>query len=247
MTRATGITTRTRTAARTAVPRAAAAEPPEDLTLRIERVATELFIRNGYHGVSYLGIAKELGITHSNVHYYYRNKSALAEAVLRRVAGDTVAATSAIWRGEGTLAQKFVRMRDWIHASYLRFNPEGKGGRPWGLLSRFSMEADALTPEMRQTIRATLKKLEADVRFAAEAAIASGELVADAPVEGISLQILSVMHLTGQLTRYASGFARLDELLMWTVTIIYRAYGSGAQDVHWPAPARRTDSGRLMA
>lgn len=37
---------------------------------QIEAVATELFIRDGYRGVSYLGIGKELGITHSNVHYY---------------------------------------------------------------------------------------------------------------------------------------------------------------------------------
>lgn len=235
MTRAAG-TSRTRAPARAAAAKQAPAEAPEELTERIERVATELFIRNGYHGVSYLGIAKELGITHSNVHYYYRTKSALADAVLKRVAGDTVAATSAIWRGDGTLAEKFVGMRDWIYASYRHFNPDGKGGRPWGLLSRFSMEADALTPEMRQTIRATLKKLEADVRYAVEAAVKSGELVSAAPADGISLQILSVMHLTGQLTRYASGFVRLDELLMWTVTIIYRAYGRGNPEVRWPAP-----------
>ena len=75
-------------------------------------MATELFIRNGYHGVSYLGIGKELGITHSNVHYYYRTKAALAEAVLKRVAKETLQATEGIWykasghelRGRGIMA-----------------------------------------------------------------------------------------------------------------------------------------------
>lgn len=213
-----------------------AAEPSGELAERIERVATELFIRNGYHGVSYLGIARELGITHSNVHYYYRNKSALAEAVLERVARETLAATSAIWRADATLADKFVAMRNWIHACYLCFNPDGKGGRPWGLLSRFSMEADALTPQMKQIIRSTLKTLEADVRYAVECAVKRKELAVASPVDGIALQILSVMHLTGQLTRYASGFARLDELLMWTITTLYRAYGVGRREVAWPAP-----------
>ena len=227
------------TAASVSWRRSASAAPPTDPTAQIEAVATELFIRNGYHGVSYLGIGKELGITHSNVHYYYRTKAALADAVLRRVAKETLRATDAIWTDSGTnLVAKFVRMRDWTYASYLLFNPNGKGGRPWGLLSRFSMEADALTPEMRQTIRTTLRKLEDEIRAAVEMAICSGELGKDTPVEGVTLQISSVMYLTGQLTRQASGFARLDELLMWTITGLLKAYGGakGAK-LHWPVLA----------
>ncbi len=43
--------------------RVASATPPTDPGEQIEVVATELFIRNGYHGVSYLGIGKALGLT----------------------------------------------------------------------------------------------------------------------------------------------------------------------------------------
>lgn len=226
--------------------RAASSPPLVDPTEQIELVATELFIRNGYHGVSYLGIGKELGITHSNVHYYYRTKAALATAVLKRVAKETLQATEGIWTDrDTTLAEKFVRMRDWTFDSYLRFNPDGRGGRPWGLLSRFSMEADALTPEMRQSVRATLLKLEDSIRAAVEISIASRELVQDAPVEGVTLQISSVMYLTGQLTRHASGFSRLDELLMWTITGLLKAYGGKSRSVIvWPAiPGRGPGSG----
>jgi AcrR family transcriptional regulator len=208
--------------------------PIED---QIAAVATELFIRNGYHGVSYLGIGKELGITHSNVHYYYRTKAALAEAVLRRVARETLGATEAIWTDrETSLAEKFVRMRDWTFGCYLRFNPDGKGGRPWGLLSRFSMEADALTADMRQTIRSTLRRLEDGIREAVQIAVAGGELARDTPVEGVTLQISSVMYQSGLLTRHAGGFARLDELLHWTIAGLLRAYGPAARaDLQWPA------------
>ncbi len=217
--------------------RAASSAPPVDLTVQIEAVATELFIRNGYNGVSYLGIGRELGITHSNVHYYYRTKAALATAVLKRVAKETLRETEGIWTARATtLVEKFVRMRDWTFESYLRFNPEGKGGLPWGLLSRFSMEADALTPEMRQNIRATLRRLEDSIRIAVETSIANRELVRDAPVDGITLQISSVMYQTGQLTRHASGFSRLDALLMWTIAALLKAYGSdGRAAVPWPA------------
>ncbi len=208
------------------VPRAGAPANPADVTERIEQVATDLFIRNGYHGVSYLGIGKQLGITHSNVHYHYRTKAALAEAVLRRVARDTLRNTGGIWTdANSSLLQKFVRMRDWTHQSYLQFNPDGSGGRPWGLLSRFSMEADALTPGMRKTIRSTLQQLEEGIRTAVRQAVASGELEQRAPIEGVTLQIASVMYLTGQLTRTAGGFKRLDELMMWTLAGAYQAYG----------------------
>lgn len=212
-----------------------------DPTAQIEAVATEMFIRNGYHGVSYLGIGKELGITHSNVHYYYRTKTELADAVLRRVAHETLQATGRIWADRGTsLHQKFVHMRDWTYLAYLRFNPGGRGGRPWGLLSRFSMEADALTPDMRQTIRATLGQLDDGIRDAVAMAIADEELASDAPVDGIALQISSVMYLTGQLTRHATGFARLDDLLRWTITGLLKAYGGKAlrQPAWPPLPAR---------
>ena len=226
-------------AARSMAPETVAPDPAG----QIAAVATDLFIRNGYHGVSYLGIGKQLGITHSNVHYYYRTKAALAEAVLRRVSRDTLASTSAIWTDQQpTLAAKFVLMREWTHASYLRFNPDGKGGRPWGLLSRFSMEADALTADMRQTIRATLRRLEDGIRSAVEMAVAAGELSRDTPVEGVTLQIASVMYLSGQLTRHAAGFSRLDELLRWTLAGLLKAYGGTRRaELRWPAcaePAR---------
>ena len=217
---------------------------PSDVTERIEQVATDLFIRKGYHGVSYLDIGKALDITHSNVHYHYRTKAALAEAVLRRVARDTLRNTEAIWTdANASLLQKFVRMRDWTHQSYLQFNPAGTGGRPWGLLSRFSMEADALAPGMRKTIRSTLQQLEEGIRNAVRQAVAAGELEKRAPIEGITLQIASVMYLTGQLTRTAAGFMRLDELMMWTLAGIYKAYGKNkAGTLKWVPLTQPDDS-----
>ncbi|RZJ21644.1 MAG: TetR/AcrR family transcriptional regulator [Haliea sp.] len=224
---------------------AATADGP---TGQIEEKATELFIRNGYHGVSYLSIGKELGITHSNVHYYYRTKAALAEAVLRRVSRETIDATDAIWLDTASsLVEKCIHMRDWTHASYLRFNPDGKGGRPWGLLSRFSMEADALTTDMRQTIRSTLRKLDDDIRAAVEMAVAAGELGPDTPVDGVTLQITSVMYLTGQLTRHASGFTRLDELMRWTIAGLLKAYGTPGATMAWPPLAATRPAKRPVA
>ena len=58
-------------------------------------------------------------------------------------------------------------------------------------------------------MRTTLRKLEGEIRAAVALAVRHGELGKDTPVEGVMVQISSVVYLTGQLTRHVSGFARL--------------------------------------
>ena len=218
------------------------AEAEPDLQARIESVAARLFITHGYNGVSYLDIARELGISHSNVHYYFRTKPVLANAVLSSVAKETLSAMGDVWAGQDTsLFDKFVAMRDWAHEQYLQFNPGGKGGRLWGLLARFSMDADSLSDEMRRLIRATLRKIEEHINTGIRSTVDSGELRADAPVDGITLQIASLISATGQVTRFAASFDRLDDLLRWTYEGIALAYGApGKAPCEWPAlPGRK--------
>jgi AcrR family transcriptional regulator len=212
-----------------------------DLATRIEEVATRLFIQHGYNGVSYLDIARELGTTHSNVHYYFRTKAKLAEAVLRSVSETTNKVTTEIWTdGDTDLLAKFIKMRDWIYSLYLMFNPAGRGSHPWGLLSRFSMEADALSSDMRATIRATLEQFEASIATGVRKAVEHGELRPDAPQAGIALHIISVMSLTGLITRHASGLDRLNELMRWTYLGIVRAYGASPTEKAWtPLPSSK--------
>ena len=160
----------------------------------------------------------------------------LAEAVLRRVADATLSAMKAIWADPRTsLFDKFAGTRDWIYGQYLLFNPGGNGGRPWGLLSRFTMEADALDPTMRRLIRGSVDRLEDHIATGVRVAVERGELVVDAPQAGITLQIAGLMAVTGQMTRHSSGFDRLDDLLRWTYAGIERAYGAtGAPARTWP-------------
>lgn len=207
-----------------------------DAMARIEGAATRLFILHGYNGVSYLDIARELGITHPSIHYYYRTKAVLAEAVLRRVAESTLEAMKGIWTDTGsTLFDKFVATRNWIYAQYLLSNPGGRGGKPWGLLWRLSMDADSLPAGMKRFLRANVDKLEDYIAAGVRAAVAERELAADAPVEGITLQIASLMSATGQVTRHSAGFERLDSLMRWTYTGFVRAYApTGARVRAWP-------------
>ena len=165
----------------------------------------------------------------------------MANAVLASVARETLAAMEGVWAGrEPSLFDKFVAMRWWAHEQYLQFNPGGKGGRMWGLLARFSMDADSLTDEMRRLIRATLRKIEEHIAAGIQATVDKGELRADAPVGGITLQIASLISATGQVTRFAASFDRLDDLLRWTYQGIALAYGAPDQAPReWPALSGR--------
>jgi AcrR family transcriptional regulator len=219
-----------------------------DVTARIEQAARRRFILHGYNGVSYLDIAADLGITHSSIHYYYRTKAQLAEAVLRSVAESTVDAMKGIWAvPTTTLFEKFVATRDWVYGQYLEFNPGGKGGRPWGLLARFSLDADDLSATMKRIIRTSLGKMEEHIATGVARAMESGELVPDVPQAGVTLQITSLMSITGQITRHSSGFDRLDDLLRWTYAALARAYGAHRREIPlWPE-LRRLEGGAAVA
>lgn len=212
--------------------------PGADQQARIVEVAARLFIAHGYHGVSYLHIAKELGINHSNIHYYFRVKAMLAEAVLRQVSDATLESMKKIWiNPETTFLAKLLSTHNWMFEHYLEFNPGGKGGHSWGLLARFTMDADALSPPIRKLMRSTLQRLDDYIAEGVRLAVESGELVEDAPQAGITLQISSLLSVSGQATRSGSGFERLEDLIKWTYTSIARAYGRrGAGLGQWVQP-----------
>ena len=205
------------------------------LDARILAVATDLFIRHGYKAVSFLAIAKEIGTTHSHIHYYFHTKAILAEAVLDAYVASTTADFRAIWIDPGRdLLSRFAGSRDWIWRQYLRFNPGGAGGQNWGLLGRFAAEADLLTPSMRATLRTTLREMDSFVETGFTLAMQRGELSPKAPLRALVLQISSLLHTSRHTTRFEGSFRRLDELLQWTFEVIQIAYGTGGPAQVWP-------------
>ncbi len=203
---------------------------------KILALATDLFIRNGYRGVSFLGIAKALGTTHSRIHYYFPTKAVLAETVLTAYVANTKADFRTIWTTrDADLLDRFLQSRDWIWRQYIRFNPAGAGGQNWGLLSRFASEADLLTPAIRKIIGTTQDDMDGYIGLGIRQAIERGELSEDSPEHALVLQISSLLHTSRYITRLDGGFQRLDQLLQWTFDVIQRAYGTVALHRSWPA------------
>ena len=77
---------------------------------RILDAAHTIFVRRGTAGARMQEIAEEAGVNKALVHYYFRNKSRLAEAVFRRVASGLFASAGAILGSDDDLETKVRRI-----------------------------------------------------------------------------------------------------------------------------------------
>ncbi|GAC1689061.1 MAG: hypothetical protein NVS9B3_07610 [Gemmatimonadaceae bacterium] len=83
--------------------RPASPEPPDDAEQRILDAAHKVFVRRGTAGARTQEIADEAGVNKALLHYYFRSKSRLADAVFMRVARGIFARVVDIARSEGEL------------------------------------------------------------------------------------------------------------------------------------------------
>lgn len=201
-------------------------ESGEAVRQKVKALATEMFIRHGYNGVTFLDLSKALGINHSLIHYHFGTKAQLAEEVLKDFSETGIRENQQIWGNpEVSLFDKFVAARNRMYRRFLLFNPSGKMQHPTGLVSRFSMDAESLTPTLRDMVKATQESLDNCVEGAVRIAIEREELVADTPVQLIVLQISAILFVAGPTARYGWEFNRLDDHFKGTLITLMRAFG----------------------
>jgi TetR/AcrR family transcriptional regulator len=81
-----------------------------DSETRILDAAHVVFTRRGTAGARMAEIAREAGVNHALVHYYFRTKQRLAEAVFRRAAGQLFPAMLAVFASELPIEEKVRRI-----------------------------------------------------------------------------------------------------------------------------------------
>ena len=86
--------------------RAKRAGSTEETEQRILDAAHAVFVRAGTAGARTLEIAKEAGVNPALLHYYFRTKERLAEAVFRRAAGQLLPAVVRILGSDAALEDK---------------------------------------------------------------------------------------------------------------------------------------------
>lgn len=86
-----------------------AADRDGDTEQRILEAARRVFVRRGTSGARMQEIAAEAGVNPALLHYYFRSKERLAEAVFREAAGRLVPAVLRLLGSDATLEEKIER------------------------------------------------------------------------------------------------------------------------------------------
>ena len=142
-------------------------EKDGDTEQRILQAARTVFVRRGTAGARMQEIAAEAGVNQALLHYYFRSKDRLAEAVFREAAGRLVPAALAILGSDASIERKIeefvhiyidtVRQSPFIPGyvlSELHHHPE----RLVGMLAEASAAARDVAARMLQRIDVQLRE-----------------------------------------------------------------------------------------
>jgi AcrR family transcriptional regulator len=158
-------------------------QTPDDGTeQRIFDAADRVFAKRGTDGARMQEIAEEAGVNKALLHYYYRTKDALAEAVFRRTAGRIFPSIVDIFSSDAELEEKIERVVN-VYLDQLTKRPY----IPGYLISEITHHPDRL-PKIfaavagNQIKRRVLTKLKADI----DARVQAGTLVPIEPEQFIA-------------------------------------------------------------
>jgi TetR/AcrR family transcriptional repressor of nem operon len=192
---------------------------------RIKEVAVELLIRHGYQGFRFRDVAERLETTRANVHYYYGSKLNLAEEVIVEYVHQTLGIWEGVWKTDKSFEDKVRGMMELNRQRYLRYNPTGKTGHPWSLISRMRIERDVIGPKARSALLDFTEILENLIVGGIKQAIKNGELSRKTPVRDVALQLVAIADSAGPITQDSGSFSRLEQLYLSFARIVHHAYG----------------------
>src|SRR5688500_10707812 len=152
-------------------PPVGAAAKDSDTEQRILQAARKVFVKRGTAGARMQEIATEAGVNQALLHYYFRSKDRLAEAVFREAAGRLVPAVVRMLSSEASLEEK-VEQFVWLYIDTVRQSPF----LPGYILSemhhhpeRLIAIKDAAGQQPAQMIHALLERLGAQLAARAAA------------------------------------------------------------------------------
>ena len=152
---------------------------------KILHSAREIFMAKGMEGARMQEIADHAGINKALLHYYFRNKESLFQAVFRQAIFELLPALTEVFRSNHSIHQKIPDFFT-IHIGFIQANP---------MIAQFIITGIARNPDMILDGFKTLNQQGLFEKFAADVntSIANGEIKPIDPVQLIiSLISLSV-------------------------------------------------------
>lgn len=192
---------------------------------KIKKVATELLIKHGFHGMSFRDVAERCDVTTTNIHYHFGNKQHLVDEVLREYVEETAARHRSIWLDQSrSLPDKLQGVVDYNHERYKRFNRGKVHGRPWSLIGRLRLDSDVLSPAARASLASFAHSVHAAIEEAFAHAAEIGELAPDAPREDLALLVMNLVNSSSVFTQDAGSFERLEQFFGAFQRVILNLY-----------------------
>lgn len=197
---------------------------------RITRSAFQLLVENGLRGTSYGQIARRVGTTTTNIHHHFGNKDDLVTTVLTDYVTSSLERHRSNWLDASTtLEQKVLSAYEFNKERYELFNAKGSGYKPWSLIGRLRLEADALPQPAREQLQTFTNELRGMIRSAVELAREKGELLPDADTIAIALLLGHLVNSSAAFTQDAGGIENLRDTFRVTLQVIEAAYGHEAR------------------
>ena len=194
---------------------------------KIKTLAADLLTRNGYAGFRFQDLADALGVTRASIHYHFSGKSALCEEVILDGLADAKANYEKILtHGERSFEERVKVIIELNKERYLKYNPTGRTGHPWALISRIRLEQSDLRSVVQTGLVDFRRSLLRSIGKGIEMSVARGELKKDTPVKSLSLLLVAIINSSDATTRDTRSFDALEELYLSYLNVVLTAYGS---------------------
>jgi TetR/AcrR family transcriptional regulator len=157
---------------------------------RILDAAHAVFLRRGTAGARMQEVADEAGVNKALLHYYFRSKDQLAQAVFRRALGSLLPPAMEILRSEAPIEAKVRGIVD-LEVDILRRNPV----LPGYLLGELTHHPDRVRETFESVVGMELERVGEEVRGTVrvqlEAEVAAGRL-REISVEDFLMNLMSL-------------------------------------------------------
>jgi AcrR family transcriptional regulator len=195
---------------------------------RIRAVAEEFYVLRGYAGFSFGDIASALGTTRANIHHHFGSKQRLVAELVEGFTADALRRIAACWEaGDRSLADRMQAQLDDLRRFYRRFNRSPGERNVWSPLAHLRLDLPALGELAADALERIDRAYDAQLRHAVTAAIRTGELEPETPVDDVA-RILRVTLLScAPMTQDSGSFAEVERLFAGRERLLLAAWGRG--------------------
>ncbi|MGF1626583.1 MAG: TetR/AcrR family transcriptional regulator [Alphaproteobacteria bacterium] len=193
---------------------------------RIKQVAEDFYVLRGYEGFSFGDIAQVIETTRANIHHHFGNKRALMAELIDGFVADAEARIAGHWTKPGlSFFERFADQVEDLNRFYLRFNRTPGDRNVWSPLSRLRLDLPVLGELSIRALERVNARYEETLRQAVNAAIASGELSPDTPVDEVVRLLRMSLLSCGPMTQDSGSFQEVALLFGAIGRTIARAWG----------------------